>query len=53
MTEDEIVEAVQNAGMRRSGSMATWTEQAKLAAAGNWEALASMQEQLTGGRRDD
>jgi predicted flap endonuclease-1-like 5' DNA nuclease len=30
---------------------ATWPEQAKLAAAGDWEALATLQSELKGGRR--
>lgn len=52
MTEDDLVELVKAAGMRRTASMSTWPEQAALAAQGDWEALDAMQEELRGGRRE-
>ncbi|UCC64224.1 MAG: hypothetical protein JSV36_03980 [Anaerolineae bacterium] len=36
----------------RLANPATWPEQAKLAAAGNWQALEKLQDALTGGRRE-
>lgn len=51
MSTDEIVDLVRNNGGRKSASMATWAEQAKLAAAGDWDALEKLQEELSGGRR--
>ncbi len=51
MTTDEIVELVKANGGRKAGSMPTWAEQAKLAAAGDWDALEKLQDELTGGRR--
>lgn len=52
LNEERIVEIAKEAGMRRSASMETWVEQAKLAAAGDWDSLAALQERLSGGRRD-
>lgn len=40
MSEDEIVTLIKANGGRKSKSMNTWAEQAKLAAAGDWDALA-------------
>ncbi len=51
MSEDEIVDLIKSNGGRKSASMATWAEQAKLAAANDWDALDTLQEQLKGGRR--
>lgn len=51
MTLAEIEDIIQKAGMRRSASMPTWAEQAKLAAAGDWDALNALQSTLTAGRR--
>lgn len=51
MNEDSIVETVRNGGGRKSASMATWAQQAKLAAAGDWDGLAKLQSELSGGRR--
>lgn len=53
MTEEQIVETIRAGGGRKAASMATWTEQAKLAAKGDWDGLAKFQETLTGGRRED
>ncbi|MGJ3239565.1 MAG: DUF4332 domain-containing protein [Anaerolineae bacterium] len=52
MNEEQIIALIKENGGRRSASMATWAEQAKLAAAGDWEELARLQEELSGGRRD-
>lgn len=51
LSEDEIVDLVQEQGGRRRASMSTWAEQAKLAAAHDWDALDQLQEELSGGRR--
>lgn len=51
MSTDEIVDLVKANGGRKSASMATWAEQAKLAAAGDWDALETLQNNLSGGRR--
>ena len=50
-SEDDIVAAVKAAGMRRNRSIPSWPEQAALAARGDWDALAKLQDELTGGRR--
>lgn len=51
MNTDEIVELVKKGGGRKSASMETWQEQAKLASAGDWDALSALQANLTGGRK--
>lgn len=38
-TEEELVEIVRDAGMRRPPSLRTWAEQAKLASNNDWDAL--------------
>ena len=43
MSEDEIVKLVRDNGGRKSATMATWAEQAKLAAAGDWDGLEKLQ----------
>jgi NADH-quinone oxidoreductase subunit I len=40
------------ANLRRLADPATWPEQAKLAAAGNWDAFNALTQQLKGGRRE-
>jgi predicted flap endonuclease-1-like 5' DNA nuclease len=50
LSEEQLLEAVSKAGMRRSASMATWAEQARLAGEGDWEGLYTLQGQLRGGR---
>ncbi|MBC8496999.1 MAG: hypothetical protein H8D37_04990 [Chloroflexi bacterium] len=35
----------------RLGNPATWPEQARLAASGDWDALEKLQDELQGGRR--
>lgn len=52
LSVDQLVEIAQAAGMRRSGSMNTWAEQAALAAKGDWDALQKLQDELVGGRRE-
>lgn len=51
MTTEDIENLIQQQGGRRSASMNTWVDQAKLAAAGDWDGLANLQDDLTGGRR--
>jgi len=46
-----LQEILQAAGLRRLADPSTWPEQAKLAAAGDWAALETLQGQLKGGRR--
>lgn len=50
MTTDEIIDLVKANGGRKSGSMSTWSQQAQFAAAGDWDALEKLQDELTGGR---
>jgi predicted flap endonuclease-1-like 5' DNA nuclease len=47
---DVLHQIVKEAGIRLAYP-ATWPEQAKLAAAGDWEALEALQSELKGGRR--
>ena len=51
LSYDQLLDVIQQAGMRRSASMQTWIEQARLAAKGDWEALDRLQADLDGGRR--
>lgn len=51
MSEDDIVKLVRDKGGRKSRSMGTWADQAKLAAAGDWESLQKLQDSLSGGRK--
>ncbi|MFW5691749.1 MAG: DUF4332 domain-containing protein [Chloroflexota bacterium] len=48
----DIEAAAEAAGMRRAASMETWVEQARLAAANDWEGLDKLQQNLSGGRRE-
>lgn len=43
-------QVLDEAGIARISDPATWPEQAKLAAAGDWEALETLQDRLKGGR---
>ena len=52
MTEAELTTIIRDAGMRRPPSVGTWAEQAALAAKGDWDGLAALQDRLTAGRRD-
>ncbi len=47
---EEILEA-ESPRLRRLADPETWPEQARLAAAGDWEGLAALQGELKGGRR--
>jgi predicted flap endonuclease-1-like 5' DNA nuclease len=49
--EAVIVETIRKGGGRKSASMGTWAEQANLAAAGDWDGLAKLQAELSGGKR--
>lgn len=52
LDEETIAKQVQEQGGRRSASMTTWAEQAQLAAAGDWDGLATLQDELKSGRRE-
>ncbi|MGB7340917.1 MAG: ATP synthase F1 subunit gamma [Phototrophicaceae bacterium] len=52
-SEDQLTQAVQDAGMRLAPSLGTWAEQASYAAKGDWDGLDKLQDQLQGGRRVD
>ena len=45
--EEALVAAIEAAGMRLAPTVGTWPEQAKLAAAGDWDALEAYQETLS------
>ena len=47
---EDIQKALQEAGLRMMDAT-TWPEQAKLAAAGDWDALKKLQDKLSGGRK--
>jgi predicted flap endonuclease-1-like 5' DNA nuclease len=47
LSSTQIVEIIRAAGGRKSASMETWAEQAKLAAEGNWDALEKLQQELS------
>lgn len=49
MTAGQLEQAVKGRGVRLVGSTATWPQQAALAAAGDFEALAELQAKLKGG----
>jgi hypothetical protein len=49
MNPDEIVQVIRANGGRKSNSMGTWAEQARLAAAGDWAGLATLKQQLRRG----
>lgn len=51
MSEDAIATTIQDGGGRKSASIATWAEQARLAAAGDWDGLDKLQASLRGGRK--
>ena len=51
MNTDEIISIVRENGGRKHRSMDTWSEQAKLAAAGDWDGLTKLQDSLSGGAR--
>jgi len=47
---EDIQKVLQDAGLRMMDAT-TWPEQAKLAAAGDWDALKKLQDKLSGGRK--
>ncbi len=53
-TVDHLRQVLEQADPRllRLADPATWPEQARLAAAGDWEALQTLQDELKGGRRE-
>lgn len=51
LSQAEIDALIKAQGGRRSMTTATWAEQAKLAAAGDMDALRALQERLTAGRK--
>ena len=51
MTPEALRKILDDAGMSAIHDTSTWPEQAALAAAGNWEALEKLQDDLQGGRR--
>ncbi|MEL6307985.1 MAG: ATP synthase F1 subunit gamma [Chloroflexota bacterium] len=52
-TEDDLRQAIDEAGMRFAPSLVTWAEQASFAAKGDWDGLDALQDELDGGRRVD
>jgi predicted flap endonuclease-1-like 5' DNA nuclease len=52
-SEEELTQAVNDAGMRLAPSIPTWAEQAGYAANGDWDGLQKLQDSLQGGRRVD
>ena len=48
---EELSAAMKAAGLRIPADPASWPEQARLAAAGEWDALRKMQDRLKGGRK--
>lgn len=50
-SEDDLRQAIQDAGMRLAPSLETWAEQATLARDGKWDELDTLQDSLEGGRR--
>ncbi len=49
---ERLSQILMDAGLRRLADPATWPEQAGLAAAGKWDELAKLQDELQGGRRE-
>lgn len=52
-SEEELTQAIKDAGMRLSASLGTWAEQAEFAKNGDWDGLDKLQDELQGGRRVD
>jgi predicted flap endonuclease-1-like 5' DNA nuclease len=50
MSADDILQVIRANGGRKSNSMGTWAEQAKLAATGDWAGLAQLKQQLKSGQ---
>jgi predicted flap endonuclease-1-like 5' DNA nuclease len=51
MSEDAVLATVKAGGLRITPNVNTWAEQAKLAANGDWDGLARLQQGLRGGKR--
>jgi predicted flap endonuclease-1-like 5' DNA nuclease len=51
MSEDAVLATVKAGGLRITPNVNTWAEQAKLAANGDWDGLARLQQSLRGGKR--
>jgi predicted flap endonuclease-1-like 5' DNA nuclease len=51
MSEDAVLATIKAGGLRITPSVNTWAQQAKLAADGDWEGLAQLQQRLRGGKR--
>jgi predicted flap endonuclease-1-like 5' DNA nuclease len=51
-SEDELRAALEAAGIRFAPSLPTWSEQARYAARGDWDGLATLQSTLVAGRRE-
>ena len=51
--EEQLTQAVEDAGMRFAPSLPTWAEQAGYADKGDWDGLQTLQDSLKGGRRVD
>lgn len=52
-TAEGLITQLKANGYRQHPAIPTWAEQAALAAAGDWDALAKLQETLDGGRRTE
>lgn len=52
-SEEQLTQAINDAGMRLAPSLGTWAEQASYAAKGDWVGLEKLQDELQGGRRVD
>jgi len=48
---DRLKQVIAEAGLSALADPTTWPEQARLAAAGQWDALETLQDELKGGRR--
>lgn len=52
-TEEQLRDAIQQAGMRLSPNLPTWPRQAEYAVNGDWDGLKKYQDALVGGRKVD
>ena len=51
-TDEQIIAAIEAAGMRFAPSLSTWAEQAGYAARGDWDGLERLKDSLVGGRKE-
>jgi predicted flap endonuclease-1-like 5' DNA nuclease len=51
MSEEAVLATIKAGGLRITPSVNSWAEQAKLAADGDWDGLAQLQQRLRGGKR--